>query len=58
MFRITWLKWNDDSTQSVWNFHMSLEWQTWVYNGENNIKNCSIEQCEKSVKKKMKRYRK
>ena len=50
---MTWLDLVEDSTQWVWNIHMSLEWLTWVYNDENNIENFSIKQCENSVKKTM-----
>ena len=48
---MTQVDWVDDSTQWVWNAHMSLEWLTWVYNYEKNIENCSIKKCKKSVKR-------
>ena len=49
---MTRLDWFEDSTQWFWNAHISLEWWTWFYSDENNIENCSIKECENSVKKK------
>ena len=39
------LSWGFNSMS--WNFYMSLELWTWVYNDENNTENCSIKNCEK-----------
>ena len=38
----------DDSTQWVWNVHISLEWWTLVYNNEESIDNCSRKECQEN----------
>ena len=40
------MDWVEDSTQWVWNAHMSLEWRTWVQNDEDKIDFPPIKQCQ------------
>ena len=54
VFWITQLDWVEDSTQWVWNVHISLEWWTWVKNDEEKLKTI----LENSVKKTMYKYTK
>ena len=52
------MDWDENLTQWVWNNIISLEWQTWFYNYEEKIENCSIKYCKKSFKKTMYKQRK
>ena len=51
VFQMTQLGWVEESTQWVWNIHISLERWTWVYNNEYNIEKRSGNIVKKTMPK-------